>query len=79
MSGQHAGWIPAPDFTEVNAALAKIANQLRGARMYGSAEIEEIKAQAWDEGRESFAADLLRPLTEIGTRESSTNPYRNTK
>lgn len=32
-------------------------------------------ADAWDEGRESFALTLLRPLRDNGTREPIPNPY----
>lgn len=40
------------------------------------ASAREIAAKAWDEGRESFALDLLKPTNEIGIRESTRNPYR---
>jgi len=35
-----------------------------------------LLADAWDEGRESFALSLLRPLRDDLTRESIPNPYR---
>ena len=35
-----------------------------------------LVADAWDEGRESFALSLLRPLRDDLTRESIPNPYR---
>jgi hypothetical protein len=41
-------------------------------------EIERLRAvvaKAWDEGRESFARDLLTPLTANGMRKSSSNPF----
>lgn len=36
----------------------------------------QVAEKAWDEGRESVAADMVRPLDESGMRHSSTNPYR---
>jgi hypothetical protein len=34
-----------------------------------------ILAAAWQEGRESVARDMVKPLPENGIRESSPNPY----
>lgn len=37
--------------------------------------VREVRAQAWDEGRESVGRDFLKPLVN-GERSASTNPYR---
>ena len=34
------------------------------------------KAEAWDEGRESLAADMAKPVGENGMRPTTLNPYR---
>ena len=47
-------------------------------RLILEAAAPHMLAEAWDAGRESFAKDLLSPLSEIGTRKSSANPYRPT-
>lgn len=36
----------------------------------------ERDAETWDEGRDSFAADMMRPLRDDMTREQTPNPYR---
>jgi hypothetical protein len=35
----------------------------------------QVKANAWDEGRESVARDFLNPVVD-GMRKTSVNPYR---
>lgn len=38
--------------------------------------IASVKADAWDEGRTALAFDMVRPLRDDMTRESTENPYR---
>jgi hypothetical protein len=38
--------------------------------------VADARREAWDEGRESLAKDLINPMRSDGTRESSVNPYR---
>ena len=37
--------------------------------------VRAAKEEAWEEGRQSPAADLVRPLGAAGTRASAQNPY----
>lgn len=37
--------------------------------------IDRIKAEAWGQGRESVAHDMLKPLDEFGMRPVTPNPY----
>ena len=37
------------------------------------------QADAWDEGRNSFGADFLKPLDTFGVRPQTVNPYRAAK
>lgn len=41
-----------------------------------SDDLREVKADVWDEGRESMALDFTRPLDEAGMRTPTPNPYR---
>jgi hypothetical protein len=41
--------------------------------------LRAVKAEVWDEGRESVALDFTRPLDEAGMRKPTPNPYRETK
>lgn len=41
--------------------------------------VAQVKAEAWDEGRESVAADFARPIGENGMRPSTPNPYRRSR
>jgi hypothetical protein len=38
--------------------------------------VKEMRAQGWDQGRASIAADLTNPMQEDGTRQTTPNPYR---
>lgn len=38
--------------------------------------IEQARADAWDEGRQSVAIDMLKPSTESGMKLATSNPYR---
>lgn len=46
------------------------------ARAQFNAWLAETRAAAWDEGRDSFGLDFLKPLREDGTRPQTPNPYR---
>lgn len=37
--------------------------------------IERLQAEAWKQGRESVAHDMLKPLDEFGMRPVTPNPY----
>lgn len=39
-------------------------------------EIRKAKEEAWDEREETFGLDLLKPLREDLTRDTTRNPYR---
>ena len=61
--------------TDVPALLAlvrEMAIQLEGVR----SDMQAAMADAWDEGRESIAHDLMKPSGRNGMKEGSSNPYR---
>lgn len=71
--------ITPPDLTEANEALAKMTETLRGLKMYSAAEIEAIKADAFDEGFTACAGEHTRQRNEPTYPIHRSNPYRTTK
>lgn len=51
-----------------------IANMIMRSRWL-AAQVNAAKAAAWDQSRETFGTDLLKPFGADGMRESTPNPY----
>lgn len=67
--------ITPPDLTEANEALAKMAEHLRGVRVYTATEIESIKADAYDEGFTACAREHAKQHRDPNYPITRTNPY----
>ena len=65
-----------PNLEEANRALAQMSVQLRGLKMYNAAEIEAIKAAAYDEGFTACAGEHTKQREDPSHPITRVNPYK---
>jgi hypothetical protein len=65
-----------PNLEEANRAVAQLFGHLRGLKMYNAAEIEAIKAAAYDEGFTACAGEHTKQREDPGHPITRVNPYK---